>query len=296
VEVGFLIPLAQENAMKSRTRSSPAFTLIELLVVIAIIGVLIGMLLPAVQKVLAAAARISCANNLKQIGLACYNFESVNRRFPSNTYYDINPDYATGGWLTNILPYIEQDNVFASGNSWSTGSNQTPIKLYYCPAETQAFPILVGPWGMTDYVAIEGLTYYDGLGIINTQTLVTVVGITDGTSNTIMVGERPAETIGYWGIWASAVDGEDGSSGALLQSPLNGNDVNGNLCPPPPYYFGGGPLTVKSACSANQMWSYHTGGANFVIADGSVRFITYGAQTILPALATRAGGEVASVP
>jgi prepilin-type N-terminal cleavage/methylation domain-containing protein len=286
------------------------FTLIELLVVIAIIAVLIGLLLPAVQKVRETASRMSCQNNLKQIGLACYNFENVNQRFPINGGND--PALYDVSWLTLILPYIEQNNLYNEVYSLiksyfynyymtTNGPLATPIKLYYCPSEPRASlgpSISWLPWAYTDYVAIEGLSHGDGLGIINEKSFVRVTDITDGTSNTIMAGERPPDTssnfgfaLGYW--W---IGGLDSGSGVANKFALNPTDSNGNRCPPPPCYFGAGPRNVSNDCSVNQLWSNHTGGANFLIGDGSVRFISYSYASIMPALATRAGGEIASVP
>jgi prepilin-type N-terminal cleavage/methylation domain-containing protein/prepilin-type processing-associated H-X9-DG protein len=280
-----------------QVRRRKGFTLIELLVVIAIIAVLIGLLLPAVQKVREAAARMSCMNNLKQIGLACYNFESVYQTFP-NGAVNSPPGYDIA-WMRSILPYIEQDNLrhFASFDGWD--AQAVPVKLYYCPSEPRAYPIIFnssiwGIWAETDYVSIEGVDYYDGLGIINQQTVVRVAGITDGTSNTIMVGERPPSADLFYGSWMSF--SIDVSAPVAPLGIAYTQDNNGNPCLAPPCYFGGGPRNVNNPCSFNQLWSNHIGGANFTMGDGSVRYISYGASAILPALATRAGGEVASVP
>jgi hypothetical protein len=284
--------------------------------------------LPAVQKVREAAARMSCQNNLKQIGLACYSYENVYQVFPNafdnnqytytyynNLYYGSRP--GPGSWLAVILPYIEQNNLL-NAPLLVDGTQSPPVKTYYCPSEPRAYPIIVAQpnadapeWNYfsgTDYVAIMGVDYYDRLGIIAGTgpsfgwfaIWVRVTDVTDGTSNTIMVGERPPkvgthESPGGGGDWNGYL--KNVGSGAALQSAVFSSDLNGNPCPALPYYFGAGPRDVNNPCSINQLWSNHTGGgANFVIGDGSVRFISYSAASIMPALATRAGGEVAEVP
>jgi prepilin-type N-terminal cleavage/methylation domain-containing protein/prepilin-type processing-associated H-X9-DG protein len=276
--------------VRQRAKLSRGFTLIELLVVIAIIAILIGLLLPAVQKVREAAARMSCQNNLKQSALACFNYESAYGHFPGD---GSDPAVNYAGPFVSILPYIEQQNIYNSGNFYGS-----LIKTYVCPSDprgTGFFNDATFGWTLTSYVTIAGITYYDGLGVITTNPPNTVVGIVDGTSNTLLLGERPPSTDAYWG-WYAEADGIDESSGAANQFAMYYNDQNGNPCPPPPYYFGG-PSNVINPCSFNQLWSPHTGnGGNFAMADGSVRFITYSNASIMPALATRAGGEVVTIP
>jgi prepilin-type processing-associated H-X9-DG protein len=265
-------------------------------VVIAIIGILIGLLLPAVQVVRASAAKTQCQNNLKQIGLALYNYESNCQEFPSQAAKPPNHN----GWMVEILPYIEQGSVYQifQDNNWDpTASGTNPVKLYYCPAEPQGFPIRIPAYNNdagTDYVGIAGLDYTDGLGVINRKRPVRVTEITDGTSCTVMVGERPPIPATTWGRYSAYGNGS--VSGARLLDTLSATDGKGNPCPAPPYFFGAGPLNVSNLCSINQMWSNHTGGANFLVADGSVRFVNYSAALILPALATYAGGEEATIP
>jgi len=306
-----------------------AFTLIELLVVIAIIAILIGLLLPAVQKVREAAARMKCTNNLKQMALALHNYESANGVFPNMSYSDWQ------SWMTMILPYIEQGNLYNVDPMWmsryttppanysSTTYHQqakTVVQTYVCPSDPRAPYILGGSelgYGASDYVAITGLTLGGGAnfpvfsGTAGTEGIiqgawftsgaksptVTMLGITDGTSNTIMLADRPWQgTIGSWegyeywdtGIgvtgtemWISATDGG---------SWVNYGSSGGSGCPYPALF---GPSSATNNCTYNNLGSFHTGGANFAFGDGSVHFINYSiSYSTLQALSTRAMGEV----
>ncbi len=212
----------------------------------------------------------------------------------------INQQPKKTGWLVLILPYVDQDSIYNnfSQNNWDpTKGGVEPIRLYYCPSEPQAFPILIPGHNNdcgTDYVAVAGWDYNDGKGIINTQKTIKMVNITDGASRTVMVGERPPIPSTTWGRYSAYAEGS--ISGAKLMTTLVYQDNLGNPCPPPPYYFGSGPLSVTNPCSVNYMWSNHPGGANFILGDGSVRFITYSAALIMPALTTYNGGESVQIP
>jgi prepilin-type processing-associated H-X9-DG protein len=323
--------------------------LIELLVVIAIIGILIGLLLPAVQKVREAAARISCTNNLKQIGLALHSYHDTMNLFPPG-YLDGNndpnstPDNDVGpgwGWASFLLPYLEQGNVYNQINfkvGVGVGSNTAvsgvTLKIFQCPSDGLQQPVSVYDSSFStpvvtvahgNYVACNGwLECFhgatgniqpgagdDGLpgvygpagrGVFWRNSKTRIADVIDGMSNTIFAGERSGNHSPS--TWTGAVPGGRCPSWMATTPPRP-------YAPPPgPAYDNAdfGEALVLAHCNATHLpnadfpiydpdtfYSYHPGGAMFLLGDGSVRFISRGVNpTTYQALSTMAGGEVLS--
>ena len=289
-------------------RQRLAFTLIELLVVIAIIAVLIGLLLPAVQKVRDAAARSQCQNNLKQIGLATMSYESAYQRFPSAANISNvgtgNPgDWPkapeAGQWYSlhiALFPYYEQENlqrqvrtdITSPHNVNCNGANSfgaQKVKILVCPSEAHMPTGGVGTYnsltfGLTSYGGNGGTLptsqkSMDGIFFINSA--ITVQGIPDGTSNTILFGERSrakqstaanAQAVGGW-AWVNG--------NAMEDTTMNSSEK----------------IEGINAHTWNAFGSQHSGGliANFCFADGSVKSIAANVDltTVLQRLTTRGG-------
>jgi prepilin-type N-terminal cleavage/methylation domain-containing protein/prepilin-type processing-associated H-X9-DG protein len=274
--------------MQMRKRS--AFTLIELLVVIAIIAILIGLLLPAVQKVREAAARSQCQNNLKQIGLAMQNYHDVYKFLPPGWATSPNGSVAPSpgwSWGVIILPYLEQANLYTTLNpdlatpgapkaSNTTINGQTPYQLalpvYLCPSDpgTTLNPnTILQSYALSNYVCNRMVLGPGGLDGSSKQSNMKLVSIMDGTSNTFLVGERDTYTnIGAtWAARSSSSSASfEGRPGLGLNHPCP-NEPAGTL---PPTGTGCGP----NADERLGFTSNHSGGCNFVFADGSVHFLS----------------------
>lgn len=334
-----------------RSRGS-AFTLVEVLVVIAIIAILVGLLLPAVQKVRAASARTQCQNHLKQLGIALHHYHEDHRSFPSgfhtNGFFGVT-------WFCRILPYVEQESLArawdynltptAAGNNTRddagilspTALSATPISIFVCPADRFAAKPAYLTWPHTTYIVAHfGVASYAGncgtysawfsdnfevidgatVGRMKTDGVLYLTGlayppgldqrppnllqIVDGTSQTFLVGERFHEDPLFDSLLYKP---------PLYKSryPIHGWSAWG--------WMGGGPGTAHVLASPRERINYrvpagtfpthnaanirvavygsgHTGGANFGLADGSVRFLRDETELdLLKAMSTRAGNE-----
>jgi prepilin-type N-terminal cleavage/methylation domain-containing protein/prepilin-type processing-associated H-X9-DG protein len=329
-------------------RLRSAFTLIELLVVIAIIAILIGLLLPAVQKVREAAARMKCSNHIKQVVLALHNYHDANKKFPNSKRTEAQAIVGVAGarsWALDIFPHIEQGNMVGGPagfnlaiNWWEqgdpvteTGIVMTQIRILQCPSSPNANrfqdkndtpPRKKG--ACTDYFPPEGVsaaintelaalgqpTMPTGslLGVLRPvpESPIAIEMITDGTSNTILIGECGGrEDVWRDGKMTPAVANRALSTCARAQGgawATNDNPYEIGLrklwCNPgtnpnlPAAYAG--PMKINATNEHGFLfYSFHSGGANFGFADGSVRFLRDSTQLwTLAALTTRAGGEV----
>ena len=284
------------------THRRHGFTLIELLVVIAIIAVLIGLLLPAVQAAREAARRAGCLNNLKQIGLAMHNYHDSRNVLPPGYLYVYG--YPTGGfgWATMILPNIEQSALFNTANfslpAWSAPNSTVctqKLAVYICPTDFTNHDFLsregfsyarssyVGSFGPNDMDNVPD----DRAGILSRNSRTSFADVTDGLSQTFAGGERTNAV--YLTVVGSTdhYDLETVWPGAIKELPVD-DHAHTTL-------FQAAFLINSPNFDDRDSMSYHSGGSNYLFADGSVRFIKLSINpTIYQGLGSRAGGEVIS--
>lgn len=288
------------------------FTLIELLVVIAILAVLIGLLLSAIQKVRSVAARVACQNNLRQIGLALHQYHDANQKFPPGHRSATDSQMPYSGWALSVLPFLEQESIYTQAIIAYRTQNQpfrpmphrglgTMIKLFTCPVDDRIRgPQISLQTGMlaafTSYLGVAGhdaIYTRDGMFFQGSSTR--FLDVTDGSSHTLLIGERPPGHDYQFGWWYAGTGQQHTGSADLVLGVREPNAKPNSECHQIQFRF-----EVASGftdpCGIFHFWSPHVGGANFLFTDGSVRFLRYTVDPIMPALASRAGGEVISLP
>lgn len=272
--------------MNRESQRRRAFTLIELLVVIAIIAVLIALLLPAVQQAREAARRSQCKNNLKQIGIAFHNYHDAHGVLPPG-YIDNDPlanvtNQNMLGWGTFILPFVDQGPLFnligqsgACAASWPTVSDMTTssstvptpyaktvLQTFLCPTDPgSGINTKVHSYGKSNYTGVGGSGYRSSsptahpTGTFYDNSRVSLRDVTDGSSNTAMVGERGSAGSKYGTIWVgNPSDGEYYTQCAVMDNSV--------------YY------SINELPGSWNFSSSHTGGAHFLFGDGSVHFLS----------------------
>ncbi len=317
-----------------RDRKSSGFTLVELLVVIAIIGILVALLLPAVQAAREAARRLQCVNNLRQMGVALQNYEGTYRSFPPASTGPAStaaptPPYRHG-WVAMTLPWIEQGSLkdsYDMNANWYDAKNSAliviPLGVYHCPSadygriatsKSPAFGVrTAAAW---DYASVNVTSYIPGYagtanaerrkGVMNDREGCRIADVADGTSNTLMVsedanrpqlwvkGRRRTDILAQTSNYPAGNVGPGETTGGVWAEhqkavSIGGASADGTAT------SGGGPCAIN--CTNDwEIYAMHPGGTNGLLADGSVRFIGETIPiTVLGAVCSRAGGEVASL-
>lgn len=292
----------------------PGYTIIEVLVVLALLAIITGLIFAGIQRARVAAARAACASNLRQVSFGIHSFETAHQNFPkgcdeghSRARVDT-PTPVGLSWQTSILPFVEQAPLWAQverahredprGHSPAHGALcGAVVQLYVCPADgrgamTDGFG---ESYGVTNYRGVAGTGIRADDGVFHIDLRIRPTDVTDGLSNTAMIGERPSGPQGAYGGWYASWGLQRCPLAQILPAGYNGwipSDATGCRVSISSFL----PGKPDSLCSVGHFWSLHTGGANFAFADGSVRFLRYDAAGILPALATRAGGEAESFP
>jgi prepilin-type processing-associated H-X9-DG protein len=287
------------------------YSLVEVMVLLAILALLMSLLLPAVQRVREAANRLRCSNNLRQIGIALHSYHGDHGSFPPGTT-SLRPGepYPFMSWMTRILPYVEQGDAYRLAESEYAEKRLPfrpqhtllfrPMPIYGCPSDERVrHPHLTHQGhvvALTSYLGVLGTAYDQPDGVLYQDSQTRLEDIYDGSSQTIVVGERPPSP-DFWFGWWYAGFGQNATGS--LDHVLGAAEKNAGWryvehCPRGPYRYQ--PGDIREMCDVFHFWSLHTGGAHFLFGDGAVRFLSYQAAPVLPALATRAGGETVSWP
>jgi prepilin-type N-terminal cleavage/methylation domain-containing protein len=292
---------------------NPGFTVVELIIAIVIVSILTALLLAAVQKLRNRSLQTKCLNQLRQLGLAFHAYHDANFGFPVGHRSVAATDrLRLSGWTISLLPYIEQTSVYSESLADyqlralpfhpSHRHLSTVIVSYTCPADSRTRQanialrsnVLVGS---TSFLGVSGRDYSTKDGVLFQSGKTTISEIVDGTSNTLLLGERPPTPDFQFGWWYAGTGQRGAGSGDTILGVREQNILpisTGSTCGSGAYSFR---LShFDNPCGLFHFWSTHTGGAIFLFSDGSSRLLLYSASAIMVDLSTRAGNEFVSIP
>jgi prepilin-type N-terminal cleavage/methylation domain-containing protein/prepilin-type processing-associated H-X9-DG protein len=286
-------------------------TLIELLLVITITGVLITLAVAGVQKVRETASRARCTNNLKNIALALHQYHDANKVLPAGVTYHRPTWYWS--WLAMILPYVEKGTLHDSALDFAKSTSSDPwypnpalgttVASYKCPSDGRSLQTHTAygyDVAFTSYLGVAGvpgdLSDHTPAGILYYSSSITLNQVTNGTSNTFMVGERPPDARYWFGWWFAGTGFDDSGVGDHLLGAqqsrfltwINANNCGTHTshCPATSTNFQQG--NINNPCDLAHYWSLHPQGSNFALADGSVPFVSYSmSQSVFATMCTR---------
>jgi prepilin-type N-terminal cleavage/methylation domain-containing protein/prepilin-type processing-associated H-X9-DG protein len=295
-------------------RPRAGVSLLEVLVCLSLIGILVGLLLPAVQSARGAAERAACQNNLRQIGVAVQNYHATHGRVPPAGGLRPPGQPWTAdvllGWTAHILPQIDRATMWEQAVEACRVEQEpyrpphvgyvTPIPLYRCPSDGRIVGPVVSPKGRSlavmSYIGSAGTlkgARPASPGMLDNIPGARLSDVTDGTSYTMLAGERPPPDTFQAGTWYQRAVVLDRFGGPDVVFIYMGGCELGDPCGGGAPY---GPGRTDNPCDRQHFWSLHRGGANFVLADGSVRFLPYSAREIISPLMSRAAGDSPVLP
>jgi prepilin-type N-terminal cleavage/methylation domain-containing protein/prepilin-type processing-associated H-X9-DG protein len=308
----------EARAVRWKSVARPGFTLIELMVVIAIIAVLIGMLLPAVNSAREAARRARCCDNLMQLAIALESYDSTHETLPPGVVNATGPivDQPQGyhfGWLTQILPYIDQKNVYNHLNfklglyvPENSSARLIYVDSFFCPSDAANVRRSAAGIAMTSYVGchndLEAPIAASNTGVLFLNSSVRIEDVTDGASQTIFIGEKLNDGLDLG--WASGTRATLRNMGSTRSSGPGGGKITYSIADDDDDtpWRGSGPKAASKVPGTGEddssmvgsFSSVHAGGTNYAFGDGSVRMLRTGSPRILRLLANRADGEFIS--